>query len=41
MNALAEIPSREDIERLQAAMVSLPQLTLDTKHHFADGMYAR
>jgi quercetin dioxygenase-like cupin family protein len=41
MSELAHIPSREDIERLQASMRSLPQVTLETKHHFADGMYCR
>ncbi len=41
MNELAEIPTREDIVRLQAALSELPQLTLETKHHFADGMYCR
>lgn len=35
------IPTREDIERLQASMRELPQVELDTKHWFADGMYAR
>lgn len=41
MTELAPIPSREDVERLQASMLSLPQVTLDTKHHWADGMYCR
>lgn len=34
-------PTLETINRLQAAMAMLPQAVLDTKHHFADGMYAR
>ena len=33
--------SREDIERLQSAMLNLPQLELETEHYFADGMYCR
>lgn len=33
--------TREDIERLQKAMASLPQVELTTKHHFADGLYCR
>lgn len=41
MSELAHLPSREDIEKLQGAMAKLPQLELDTKHHFADGMYCR
>lgn len=41
MSDLAQIPTREDIERLQVSMRSLPQVVLETKHHFADGMYAR
>lgn len=38
---IAALTTREDIERLQAAMTKLPQLELVTKHHFADGMYCR
>lgn len=34
-------PSKESIERLAMAMRELPQIELETKHHFADGMYAR
>lgn len=41
MSELAEIPTREDIVRLQAALSQLPQLQLETKHHFADGVYIR
>jgi mannose-6-phosphate isomerase-like protein (cupin superfamily) len=39
MNAV--IPTRDDIERLQQAMAQMPQIALETKHHFADGMYLR
>ena len=34
-------PTRAKIEQLQAAMRALPQVTLETLHYFADGMYAR
>lgn len=37
MNAV----SRGVIEALQSAMSRLPQAQLETKHHFADGMYLR
>src|SRR5580765_3612102 len=39
--ATLEIPTREQIYRLQAESAKLPQLTLETFHHFADGMYCR
>ncbi|QBQ99257.1 hypothetical protein [Paraburkholderia pallida] len=32
---------REAIDRLQAAISSMPQADLPTQHFFADGMYAR
>lgn len=35
------IPSRELIERLEAAMLELPQLEIKTTHHLAEGLYAR
>ena len=35
------LPRREEIERLQTAAATLPQVELPTKHHFADGMYCR
>ena len=44
MNAVIEIapvPTREQIESLQREMLKLPQIEPETKHHFADGMYAR
>jgi len=41
MNAPAHIPTREDIERLQASMLSMPQLDLETQHYFAQGLYCR
>jgi len=39
MNAV--IPTREDIERLQQAMARMPQVELQTRHYFADGLYCR
>ena len=43
MNDLAHvIPSREQIERLQAEMVKMPQVDLQTEHYFSEsGMYCR
>ena len=43
MNDLANIaPSREQIERLQAEMVKMPQVDLQTEHYFSEsGMYCR
>jgi len=36
------IPSREQIERLQAKMVKMPQVDLQTEHYFSEsGMYCR
>lgn len=33
--------SGNKIERLASIMSSMPQMELETQHHFADGMYAR
>ena len=43
MNDLAHIvPSREQIEQLQAEMVKMPQADLQTEHYFSEsGMYCR
>ena len=43
MNDLANlIPSREQIEQLQAEMVKMPQADLQTEHYFSEsGMYCR
>ena len=43
MNDLANlIPSREQIDRLQAEMVKMPQADLQTEHYFSEsGMYCR
>ena len=38
---MSEVAVRKLIDRLQEAMLEFPQLELDTRHYFADGMYAR
>jgi quercetin dioxygenase-like cupin family protein len=35
------VPTREQIERLQAEMVKLPQDEVVTEHYFSEGMYCR
>jgi len=37
----ANIPTREQIERLEAQMRTMEQLPIEPVHHFADGLYAR
>lgn len=39
--AIPHVPTLAEIKRLQAAMSVMPQAQLETKHHFADGMYCR
>ncbi|MGQ0727276.1 hypothetical protein [Acidovorax sp.] len=34
-------PARERVERLEAAMMGLPQTDCPVRHHFAPGVYAR
>ena len=43
MSEIAEFKevSREQIERLQAEMVKMPQVELQTEHFFVPGMYCR
>ena len=43
MNEITEnfVPSREQIDRLQAEMVKMPQAELMTEHYFSPGMYMR
>ena len=38
---LPEYVSREQVERLQSEMLSMPQAELTTEHHFSLGMYMR
>ena len=40
-NSKSFVPSREQIERLEAAMMTMPQLEIQTTHYFANGLYAR
>jgi quercetin dioxygenase-like cupin family protein len=35
------LPTREDIERLEASVAHSPQVDIQTRHYFADGMYCR
>lgn len=39
--AQAILPTREQIERLEAQMRMMEQLPIEPVHHFADGLYAR
>ena len=41
LTAQAPLPTREQIERLEAQMRMMEQLPIDPVHHFADGLYAR
>jgi quercetin dioxygenase-like cupin family protein len=34
-------PMRDQVLRLEAEMRNMPQIELETLHHYADGMYAR
>jgi len=40
-NTPVKVPTREEIERLQAEVAKMPQPELDTEHYFNDGMYCR
>lgn len=35
------VPTRAEIERLEASMLNMPQLKIEPRHYFADGLYAR
>jgi hypothetical protein len=41
VNAVLNLPTLEDIQKLQAEASKLPQVSLETRHYFADGMYLR
>lgn len=41
LDLIAEIPTRQQIDRLQAEMVKMPQADLKTDHYFSPGMYSR
>jgi quercetin dioxygenase-like cupin family protein len=39
--ALAVAPTREDLERLEAVMLTMPQAEIETEHTYGPGFYAR
>lgn len=41
LTSQARIPTREEIERLEAQMRTMEQIPIEPVHHFADGLYAR
>jgi len=45
LQPLPNVPSREQIERFEGALLDMEQagagVVIDTSHHFADGQYAR
>lgn len=41
VESIPHVPSRDQIDQLQAEMVKLPQLELQTEHFFVPGMYCR
>ena len=41
IDLMPKVPTREQIEALQAEMVKLPQLEVETEHYFSGGMYCR
>ena len=41
LDLITEIPTRQQIDRLQAEMVKMPQADLKTDHYFSPGMYSR
>lgn len=41
LEVIGEVPTREQIDRLQAEMVKMPQAELKTEHFFSPGMYCR
>ena len=41
VESIPHVPSRDQIDQLQAEMVKMPQLELQTEHFFVPGMYCR
>jgi mannose-6-phosphate isomerase-like protein (cupin superfamily) len=39
--SINHVPTKEEIDRLQAEMVKMPQANLETEHYFSGGMYCR
>jgi len=38
---MPNVPTREQIDKLQSEMVQMPQAELETEHYFSGGMYCR
>jgi len=41
LEIIGDVPTREQIDRLQGEMVKMPQVELQTEHYFVLGMYCR
>ena len=41
IEVISEVPTRDQIDRLQAEMVKMPQVELQNEHYFVPGMYCR
>ena len=41
LDIISETPTREQIDRLQSKMATMPQAELQTEHFFSPGMYCR
>ena len=41
LDVINQVPTREQIDRLQAEMATMPQAKLQTEHFFSPGMYCR
>lgn len=41
IDLMPKVPTKEQIEALQAEMVKMPQLEVETEHYFSGGMYCR
>jgi hypothetical protein len=41
LSVISKIPTRQQIDRLQAELVKMPQAELQTEHFFSPGMYCR
>ena len=41
IDVIADVPTKDQIDRLQAEMVKMPQVELQTEHYFVPGMYCR
>ena len=41
LEVISDVPTQEQIDKLQAEMVKMPQAELQTEHFFSPGMYCR